>query len=55
MRKRKSAFLRVIEERRDAARQQSAAPEEPGERESDAEMPSRPPWLTDKRRKAPWR
>ena len=52
MRKRKSAFLRVIEERRDAARQQAAAPEETSE---DAETPRRPPWLANKRRRAPWK
>jgi len=52
MRKRKSAFLRAIEERRDAARQQPATPEETSE---DAETPRRPPWLADKRRRAPWR
>jgi hypothetical protein len=52
MRKKKSAFLRVIEEKRDAACQQSAAPEETSE---DAQTPRRPPWLADKRRRAPWK
>jgi hypothetical protein len=51
MGKRKSAFLRVIEERRDAARQQPA----PEEMHEDAEPPRRPPWLADKRRRAPWK
>ncbi len=49
----RGAFLRVIEERRDAARQQPA-PEETNEHE-DVETPRRPPWLANKRRRAPWR
>jgi hypothetical protein len=52
MSKRKNHFLRVIEEKRDAVRQQEAAPEEANE---DAETPRRPPWLASKRRRAPWK
>jgi len=51
--RRKNHFLRVIEEKRDAVRQQPA-PEETNEHE-DAETPRRPPWLANKRRRAPWR
>jgi hypothetical protein len=48
MKRRKSAFLRVIEERREAARQQSA-PEETNEREvPDAQTPRSRFLLPDK-------
>jgi hypothetical protein len=55
--RRKSAFLRVIEERRDAARQQPAAPEETNEREvPDAETPLGSRFLLPSKKRRPyWR
>ena len=52
--RRKSAFLRVIEERRDAARQQSA-PEETNEREvPDVETPLGSRFLLPDKKRRPY-